>query len=180
MGKTVDGAIWLNEDLLSAYDYWQFWRNVDDRDVVRFIKLFTDLEKKQIDEMEANSSEDINSLKIILANEATKMLHGIENSKKAEQTAKQIFENKSSSINMPTLTLTKSDAKDGILVSDLILKMKFANSKSESRKLIRGKGVKLNGEIIENEHFLLKHKEVSVSENIISIGKKKYFKVTIE
>ena len=103
MGKTADGAIWLNDDLLSAYDYWQFWRNVDDRDVIRFMKLFTDLSKEQIDSHEQNSSKNINDLKIILANEVTAMLHGIESSRKAEQAAKQIFENKSLSEDMPTL-----------------------------------------------------------------------------
>ena len=180
MGKTADGAIWLNEDLLSAYDYWQFWRNVDDRDVIRFIKLFTDLNKKQIDNFEHNSSEDVNTLKIILANEATAMLHGLENSKKAEHAAKQIFENKSSSADMPTLILAKKELQKEINIAELIIMMKFANSKSESRKLIRGKGVKLNGKIIDDEHLSLNYEQISKFDNIISIGKKKHFKVTIE
>ncbi len=180
MGKTVDGAIWLNEDLLPAYDYWQFWRNVDDRDVIRFIKLFTDLNKEQIDNFEHNSSEDVNTLKIILANEATAMLHGLENSKKAEHAAKQIFENKSSSADMPTLILAKKELQKEINISELIIMMKFANSKSESRKLIRGKGVKLNGKIIDDEHLSLNYEQISKFDNIISIGKKKHFKVTIE
>ena len=180
MGKTSDGAVWLNEDLLSAYDYWQFWRNVDDADVIRFLKLFTDLDKEQINMLENKPSKDINNLKITLANEATSMLHGEENSKKAEQTAKQIFENKSSSNNMPTFSLSKKDAKDGVYLSDLIVKMKFAKSKSESRKLIRGKGIKLNGKIVENELQLLNYKQDSKIENIISVGKKKHFKVIIE
>ncbi len=179
MGKTADGAIWLNDDLLSAYDYWQFWRNVDDRDVIRFMKLFTDLSKEQIDSHEQNSSKNINDLKIILANEVTAMLHGIEKSKKAEQVAKQIFENKSLSEDMPTLNLSNKDAQNGVLLSDLIVQMKYANSKSESRKLIRGKGVKLNGEIVENELQLLNFDQITQFENVISVGKKKYFKVII-
>ncbi len=179
MGKTADGAIWLNDDLLSAYDYWQFWRNVDDRDVIRFMKLFTDLSKEQIDSYEQDSSKNINDLKIILANEVTAMLHGIENSKKAEQAAKQIFENKSLSEDMPTLNLSNKDAQNGVLLSDLIVQMKYANSKSESRKLIRGKGVKLNGEIVENELQLLNFDQITHFENVISVGKKKHFKVII-
>jgi tyrosyl-tRNA synthetase len=179
MGKTADGAIWLNDDLLSAYDYWQFWRNVDDRDVIRFMKLFTDLSKEQIVSYEQNSSKNINDLKIILANEVTAMLHGIENSKKAEQAAKQIFENKSLSEDMPTLNLSNKDAQNGVLLSDLIVQMKYANSKSESRKLIRGKGVKLNGKIVENELQLLDYDQITQFENVISIGKKKHFKVII-
>ena len=157
MGKTADGAIWLNDDLLSAYDYWQFWRNVDDKDVIRFMKLFTDLSIEQIDGHEQNSSKNINDLKIILANEVTAMLHGIESSRKAEQAAKQIFENKSLSEDMPTLNLSNEDVQNGALLSDLIVQMKYANSKSESRKLIRGKGVKLNGKIVENELQLLNY-----------------------
>ena len=179
MGKTADGAIWLNDDLLSAYDYWQFWRNVDDRDVIRFMKLFTDLSKEQIDSHEQNSSKNINDLKIILANEVTAMLHGIESSRKAEQAAKQIFENKSLSEDMPTLSLSNKDIQNGVLLSDLIVQMKYANSKSESRKLIRGKGVKLNGKIVENELQLLDYDQITQFENVISVGKKKHFKVII-
>ena len=179
MGKTADGAIWLNDDLLSAYDYWQFWRNVDDRDVIRFMKLFTDLSKEQIDGYEKDSSENINDLKTILANEVTTMLHGIESSRKAEQASKQIFENRSLSENMPTLNLSNEDVQNGALLSDLIVQMKYANSKSESRKLIRGKGVKLNGKIVENELKLLDYDQITQFENVISVGKKKHFKVTI-
>ena len=179
MGKTADGAIWLNDDLLSAYDYWQFWRNVDDRDVIRFMKLFTDLSKEQIDDHEQNSSKNINDLKIILANEVTAMLHGIESSRKAEQAAKQIFENKSLSEDMPTLNLSNEDVQNGALLSDLIVQMKYANSKSESRKLIRGKGVKLNGKIVENELQMLDYDQITQLENVISVGKKKHFKVII-
>ena len=179
MGKTADGAIWLNDDLLSAYDYWQFWRNVDDRDVIRFMKLFTDLSKEQIDDHEQNSSKNINDLKIILANEVTAMLHGIENSRKAEQAAKQIFENKVLSEDMPTLNLSNEDVQKGALLSDLIVQMKYANSKSESRKLIRGKGVKLNGKIVENELQLLDYDQITQFENVISVGKKKHFKVIV-
>ncbi len=179
MGKTADGAIWLNNDLLSAYDYWQFWRNVDDRDVIRFMKLFTDLSKEQIDSYEQNSSKNINDLKIILANEVTAMLHGIENSRKSEQAAKQIFKNKVLSEDMPTLNLSNEDVQNGALLSDLIVQMKYANSKSESRKLIRGKGVKLNGKIVENELQLLDYDQITQFENVISVGKKKHFKVII-
>ena len=89
MGKTEKGAIWLDKKLLSPFDYWQFWRNTDDRDVIKFLKMFTDLEVKKIEEL---SNNDINSLKILLANESTKMLHGKEAALNAEKTAKNIFE----------------------------------------------------------------------------------------
>ncbi len=179
MGKTSDGAIWLNDDLLSAYDYWQFWRNVDDRDVIRFMKLFTDLSKEKIDGYEQDSLKNINDLKIMLANEVTAMLHGIESSSKAEKAAKQVFENKGLSEDMPTLNLSNKDAQNGVLLSDLIVQMKYANSKSESRKLIRGKGVKLNGKIVNDELKILDHAQITQFQNVISVGKKKHFKVII-
>ncbi len=179
MGKTSDGAIWLNDDLLSAYDYWQFWRNVDDRDVIRFMKLFTDLSKEKIDGYEQDSLKNINDLKIMLANEVTAMLHGIESSSKAEKAAKEVFENKGLSEDMPTLNLNNKDVQNGVLLSDLIVQMKYANSKSESRKLIRGKGVKLNGKIVDDELKLLDHAQITKFQNVISVGKKKHFKVII-
>jgi len=107
------------------------------------------------------------------------MLHGIESSRKAEQAAKQIFENKSLSEDMPTLNLSNEDVQNGALLSDLIVQMKYANSKSESRKLIRGKGVKLNGKIVENELQMLDYDQITKFENVISVGKKKHFKVII-
>ena len=180
MGKTADGAVWLNEELLSAYDYWQFWRNIDDRDVIRFIKLFTDLDKKQIDALEQKVSKDINILKITLANEVTTMLHGEKKAKKAEEAARQIFENKNFSNNLPTLMLNKKEVLQGIKLSDLIVKMKFTNSKSESRKLIRGQGVRLNGQTINDELFLIDYEQLSKNNNIISVGKKKHFRVITE
>ena len=180
MGKTSDGAIWLNDDLLSAYDYWQFWRNVDDRDVIRFMKLFTDLSKEKIDGYEQDSLKNINDLKIKLANEVTAMLHGIESSRKAEKAAKQVFENKGLSEDMPTLNLSNKDVQNGVLLSDLIVQMKYANSKSESRKLIRGKGVKLNGKIVNDELKILDHAQITQFQNVISVGKKKHFKIIIE
>ena len=107
------------------------------------------------------------------------MLHGVESSKKAEHAAKQIFENKSLSEDMPTLNLSNKDVQNGALLSDLIVQMKYASSKSESRKLIRGKGVKLNGKIVENELQFLDYDQITQFENVISVGKKKHFKVII-
>ena len=143
------------------------------------MKLFTDLSKEQIDSYEQNSSKNINDLKVILANEVTSMLHGVDSSRKAEHAAKQIFENKRISKDMPTLNLSEKDVQNGVLLSDLIVQMKYVNSKSESRKLIRGKGVKLNGKIVEDELKLLDHSQITEFENVISVGKKRHFKVTI-
>ena len=180
MGKTASGAVWLNEDHLSPYDYWQFWRNVDDRDVIKFLKLFTDLDENFISECEGKIKTNINDVKIILANEATKMLHGQEKTNIAEQTAKEIFQEKGSAIGMPTLQLDADSIEDEVYIYDLIVKMKFASSKTESRKLIRGNGVKLNKEIVRDEMQSLKLKDlIDANETVISVGKKKYFNVKV-
>ena len=180
MGKTASGAVWLNEDHLSPYDYWQFWRNVDDRDVIKFLKLFTDLEENFISECESKIKTNINDVKIILANEATKMLHGQEKTNIAEQTAKEIFQEKGSATGMPTLKLDADSIEDEVYIYDLIVKMKFASSKTESRKLIRGNGVKLNKEIVKDEMQSLKLKDlIDANETVISVGKKKYFNVKV-
>ena len=180
MGKTADGAVWLDEKLLSPYDYWQFWRNVDDRDVIRFIKLFTDLELDRIKELENAETIDINELKSMLADQATTLLHGKENAKKSKDTAAKVFSDKSISDDLPALSLKNNDFDKKILIYELIVKIGFVSSKSESRKLIRGKGVKKNREIVKDEMAevikddFLKNKEI-----LISVGKKKHFRVTL-
>jgi len=180
MGKTADGAVWLDEKLLSPYDYWQFWRNVDDRDVIRFIKLFTDLELDRIKELENAETIDINELKSILADQATTLLHGKENAKKSKDTAGKVFSDKIISDDLPALSLKNNDFDKKVLIYELIVKIGFVSSKSESRKLIRGKGVKKNREIVKNEMAevikddFLKNKEI-----LISVGKKKHFRVTL-
>ena len=181
MGKTVDGAVWLDEKLLSPYDYWQFWRNVDDRDVIRFIKLFTDMNVNKIKELEASGSIDINELKSTLADETTALLHGKENAKKAKNAANKVFSGKSISDDLPTLKLKKHDFDEKILIYQLIVKVGFASSNSESRKLIRGKGVKKNRKIIEDEMAeVLKEDFLENKEILISVGKKKYFRVIVK
>ena len=182
MGKTAEGAVWLNEDMLSAYDYWQFWRNVDDRDVIRFLKLFTDLSEKEIGTIEKSNSDNVNEAKIILANETTAMLHGLDKAKKSEETAKNIFSDNGLAADLPTIKLRSEELDNEILLSDLILKANFASSKSSSRKLIRGNAVKIDKELVKDEFFsvsaLLRNSANGV---VISVGKKKYFRVvTIE
>ena len=168
--------------MLSAYDYWQFWRNVDDRDVIRFLKLFTDLSEKEIGTIEKSNSDNVNEAKIILANEATAMLHGLDKAKKSEETAKNIFSDNGQAADLPTIKLRSEELDNEILLSDLILRANFASSKSSSRKLIRGNAVKIDKELIKDEHFSV-NTLLSNNSNglVISVGKKKYFRVvTIE
>ena len=178
MGKTADGAVWLNEDMLSPYDYWQFWRNVDDRDVIRFLKLFTDLSKKEIETIEIENADNVNAAKIILANEATAMLHGLDMAKKSEETARNIFKDNNLNADLPTIKLRLDELDNEVLLSDLILRINFASSKSASRKLIRANAVKIDKELIKDELFTINTLLRNSSDGlVISVGKKKYFRV---
>ena len=172
MGKTADGAIWLNEEFFSSYDYWQFWRNIDDRDVFRFLKLFTDLRIDEIEKIESDSKNDINLAKIILANYATTLLHGKDAASKAEQTAQDTFSGDSISENLPKISLLEKEFKQPVYIYDLIVKIGFSNSKSEARKLIRGHGVKLNQSVVKDELCELLLEDVSDNKAMISVGKK--------
>ena len=176
MGKTEKGAIWLDKKLLSSYDYWQFWRNTDDRDVLRFIKMFTDLTLKKIEEIK---NKNINQLKIILANECTKMLHGNNEAKLAEETAKKTFEENSIGSGLPTISINQKKLSEKINIIDLVVLSKLENSKSEIRRLIKGNGIKINNQVINDEKFSIT-KEL-FSENFIklSIGKKRHIKVKL-
>ena len=177
MGKTESGAIWLDENLLSCYDYWQFWRNTDDRDVIKFLKMFSDLNVKEIDEMK---NEDINKLKIKLANAATSMLHGQDNALIAQTTAKKTFEENSLDENLPSIKIKYNKAETKISIIDLVVLSKLENSKSEIRRLLKGKGIKINNEVIEDEKFLIKKNLFDKNKSLkLSIGKKKHLKVTL-
>jgi tyrosyl-tRNA synthetase len=179
MGKTADGAIWLNEEFFSSYDYWQFWRNIDDRDVFRFLKLFTDLRIDEIKKIESDSKDDINIAKIILANYATTLLHGKDAASKAEQTAQVTFSGDSISENLPKISLLEKEFKQPVYIYNLIVKIGFSNSKSEARKLIRGHGVKLNQSVVKDELYELLLEDVSDNRVMISVGKKKHFIVEV-
>ena len=179
MGKTADGAIWLNEEFFSSYNYWQFWRNIDDRDVFRFLKLFTDLRIDEIEKIESDSNKDINLAKIILANHATTLLHGKDAASKAEKTAQDTFRGDSISENLPKISLLEKEFKQPVYIYDLIVKIGFSNSKSEARKLIRGHGVKLNQSVVKDELYELLLEDVSDNKAMISVGKKKHFIVEV-
>ena len=177
MGKTETGAVWLDKKLLSPYDYWQFWRNIDDRDVVKFLKIFTDLD---IDEINKIKNDDVNQLKIKLANEATSMLHSKEEALSAEKTAKKTFEEKSLGENLPSVDIQLNNKVSGITIIDLILLSKIENSKSEIRRLIKGKAVKINNQIITDDNFLIQRKSFDeVNFLKLSIGKKKHLKINL-
>ncbi|MDC2968507.1 tyrosine--tRNA ligase [Candidatus Pelagibacter sp.] len=175
MGKTESGAVWLDKNLVSTYDYWQFWRNTDDRDVTKFLKMFTDLSLEKIDEIK---NENINDLKILLANEATKMLHGEIETKKVEELAKSTFRENSTGEHLPSVKIGSD-----LIGEDIISLIEHVNnelSKSEIRRLIKNNGIKIDNEKIEDEKLLIS-KKLFESKGFIklSVGKKKHFKIII-
>ncbi len=178
MGKTEKGAIWLNESLFSTYDYWQFWRNSDDKDVERFLKFFTEIETKEIDKL-MEEETDINKLKILLANETTKILHGKNAAKKAEQTAKSTFETGGVGIDLPEIKYKKEELNKGIKILELLFSGKIMSSKSEARRAIKGKAIKINNIILNDENRIISTKDFSEKVLKISFGKKKHYLIKI-
>ena len=176
MGKTEKGAIWLDKKLLSPYDYWQFWRNTDDRDVLRFIKMFTDLTLEKIEKIK---NKDINQLKIILANECTKMLHGNDEAKLAEETAKTTFEENSTGSGLPTISINEKKLNEKINIIDLVVLSKLESSKSEIRRLIKGNGIKINNQAINDERFSITRELFNENFIKLSLGKKRHIKVKL-
>jgi tyrosyl-tRNA synthetase len=178
MGKTEKGAIWLNEDLLSPYDYWQFWRNVDDRDVKRFLNFFTEIETDEINSI-SEKEKNINNLKILLANEATKILHGETASKKAEQTAKETFSGRGAGEGLPEIKIKSSELNKGINLLEFLAKNKIMSSKSEARRAIASKGLKIDNVVIADEDKKLESTSFNGNFFKISYGKKKHYIIKI-
>ena len=176
MGKTESGAVWLDKRFLSPYDYWQFWRNIDDTDVLKFLKIFTDI---KIDEIEKIKNYNINELKILLANKTTEMLHGEKEAKKSEETAKQTFADNSIGDNLPSISVTEKELKSKINIVDLIILSKLESSKSEIRRLIKGNAVKINNQVISDEKLTVTKNLFQTNLIKLSLGKKRHIKVEL-
>ena len=174
MGKTENGAIWLDKRFLTPYDYWQFWRNIDDKDVMKFIKIFTDID---IDQIEKIKNDNINELKILLANKATEMLHGVQDAKNSEETAKKTFADNSLGDNLPSLSISEKELEQEMTVIDLIILSKLETSKSEIRRLIKGNGIRINNKVIADEKIIIT-KDLFQNDLIkLSLGKKRHIRV---
>ena len=176
MGKTESGAVWLDKKSLSPYDYWQFWRNIDDRDVLKFLKIFTDL---SVDEIESIKNKDINQLKITLANEATIMLHGEKEAKASEETAKKTFSQNSLGSELPSVSVNKNQLSKGLNIMELIILSKLENSKSEIRRLVNGNGVRINNQAVVDEKLIITKDLFKDNYIKLSLGKKRHIKVEL-
>ncbi len=167
MGKTMSGAVWLHEDQLSHFDYWQFWRNTDDRDVGRFLRLFTDLPLDRIVELEAREGAGINEAKKVLANEATAMCRGRDAAEQAAETARRTFEEGGSGNALPAVTVEAGS----IVIIDALLQLGFAKSKGEARRLVAGGGAKVNGQRIDDDTLMISVADEPIR---VSAGKKNH------
>jgi len=174
MGKTADGAVWLNEDMLSAYDYWQYWRNCEDADVGKLLRLFTDLPLDDIARLEALEGAELNEAKKVLATEATAMAHGRDAATAAEETARKTFEEGSVAADLPSIEI-KSDAwADGLGLLTALVDAKLSASTSEARRLVQGGGVRINDEQITDWRRAIGDDDLREGSVKLSAGKKRH------
>lgn len=175
MGKTVSGAVWLNADMFSPYDYWQFWRNTEDGDVERFLRLFTELPDAEVKRLAALEGKDINEAKIVLANEATTMCHSREAAEEAYKTAVETFEKGSAGADLPIYNVDAKELEAGIPAFKLFNMCGLCDSGGAARRLIAGKGAKINNETVPSETHLITSKDITAEGYIkLSAGQKKH------
>ena len=179
MGKTEKGAIWLDKNLLSPFDYWQFWRNTDDRDVIKYLRLFTEISDEKISNLSTLVGSSINEVKVLLANAATEMLHGKKEAEKAFDTAKKTFNEKSFDKNLPTLEIKKNDFIKEVTLKDVLIKIGFASSNSGYKRNLKNLAYKINNSVIKNENEILSSKHLNDNIIKISFGKKKHYLIKV-
>ncbi|WP_281842041.1 tyrosine--tRNA ligase [Sinisalibacter aestuarii] len=179
MGKSQSGAVWLNGDLLSPYEFWQFWRNTTDADVGRFLKLYTELPLEECERLGAAEGAGINDAKIVLANEVTALLHGREAAEAAEATAREVFEKGGVGDDLPTLALSADEVADGISIVQLITRSGLAKSGKEAKRLIADKGAKMNDEDVTDPGLMISAADLGQPIKL-SAGKKRHALVVLE
>jgi len=180
MGKTADGAVWLSEKMLSSYDYWQYWRNSEDSDVGRFLRLFTELSEDEISRLDALQGVELNDAKKILATEVTALCHGRDAADQAAETARVTFEEGAIGQNLPTIDIDRVSLTAGIPAYELLCTAGLASSNSEARRLIKGGGGKINDQRIENETVAVTSADMNDDGIIkLSAGKKRHALIRI-
>ncbi|MDU8929802.1 tyrosine--tRNA ligase [Alisedimentitalea sp. MJ-SS2] len=173
MGKSLDGAVWLNGDMLSPYEFWQFWRNTTDADVGRFLKLYTELPIDECDRLGTLGGAEINDAKIVLANEVTALLHGREAAEAAEATAREVFEKGGIGDDLPTIELSAEEIGDGISIVQLIVKSGLAKSGKDAKRLIAEKGARVDDDLLLNAGLMVTTEDLSAPMKL-SAGKKRH------
>ncbi|MDD6916741.1 MAG: tyrosine--tRNA ligase [Eubacteriales bacterium] len=179
MGKTEKGALWLDPEKVSPYEFYQYWRNVDDKDVIRLLKLVTFIPMEQIREYEKLEGQELNKIKCLLAYEVTKMVHGEEAAKQANDAATAIFAGGSNTENMPSAEISKSEIESGINVLDMLVNVKLCPSKSEARRLVQQNGLSINGEKVSGVDTIINSEYFKDGEMIVKKGKKTFLKLIL-
>ena len=179
MGKSQGGAVWLNGDMLSPYEFWQFWRNTTDADVGRFLKIFTEISVDECDRLGALAGSEINDAKVILANEVTSLLHGVDAAATAEATAREVFEKGGVGDDLPTLKLSAAELGDGISIVQLIVKSGLAKSGKEAKRLIAENGAKLDDAPLTDAGLMIDAGALSAPIKL-SAGKKRHALVQLD
>lgn len=183
MGKTAKGAVWLRADHLSPFEFWQFWRNTSDQDVGRFLRLFTDLDRSEIERLEKLEGAEINEAKKILADAATRLCHGEEAVRHARHTAEQLFEAKSTQdvSDLPTLKYGRGDLAKGLSFVSLMVESGLVSSNGEAKRLIRGRGARLNDQVVDQEDLIVDEASLQNGTSIkLSAGRKNHALVVVE
>ena len=178
MGKSASGAVWLNDEKLSSFDFWQFWRNTEDSDVERFLGLFTELPMEEVRRLGTLKGADVNDAKVILADEATRLCHGKEAAEKAKATAQTTFNDKGMGDGLHQVCITTESAAALSVIAALIM-VGFAKSNSDARRLIRGGGARVNGSSVSDENTLISHSDFKFGKVKISAGKKRHALIII-
>ena len=178
MGKSAAGAVWLNPDMLSSYEFWQFWRNTTDADVGRFLKLYTELPVDECDRLGALDGSEINAAKIILANEVTTLAHGRAAAEAAEATAREVFEKGGIGEDLPTLTLSAAEVGEGISIVQLIVRSGLAASGKEAKRLIADNGARIDDQPLTDAGLMLGASDLAAPVKL-SAGKKRHALVQI-
>jgi tyrosyl-tRNA synthetase len=178
MGKSLGGAIWLNADMLSPYDFWQYWRNTEDADVGRFLKLYTTLPLEEVARLSSLGGSEINEAKKVLATEITALLHGRTSADQAAETARKTFEEGALAETLPSVEVASSTLEDGVGILSLLVTAGLASSNGEARRHVQGGAVRLNDQPVSDERRMVTLQDVS-PENVIkvSLGKKKHILV---
>ena len=178
MGKSQDGAIWLNANLLSPYEFWQFWRNTTDADVARFLKLYTELPLDECSRLEKLEGSEVNDAKIILANEVTALLHGRDAALTAAQTSSEVFEKGGIGEDLPTISFRENEISDGVPIVQAFVKAGLAKSGKEAKRLIAENGARLDDKLVTNTNLVLTAKMLTKPVKL-SAGKKRHALVTL-
>jgi tyrosyl-tRNA synthetase len=174
MGKTAAGAVWLNADMLSPYEYWQYWRNTEDADVERFLKLFTTLPLDEIAKLAALKGQDINEAKKILATETTALVHSREEADRAAETARRTFEEGTLGAELPSVDIASSELASGIGVLNAFVKAGLVSSNGDARRQIKGGGMRVNDEVVSDERMTLANAQLVDGVIKLSLGRKKH------